>query len=163
MTLLNNFQGEAQLSFLESVAEEGEAEVKQKRVQIDVMDDSGRVSNIQEEQQFEDRRSVNSSRLPTATMTRARLVRTPANKDDVPPQSPEPPEHREPHTPDILITELKDPPELVEGESLDEESDIEPEYKQVTVETVDAEEDWETDLEIEGNAFYTRQFIFLLI
>lgn len=143
-------QVETQLSFLESVAEEEEGEGKQKRVQIDI-DDSGRMSEIKEqsEQQAEDRKSVNSTRMPS-TITRARLVRTPANKDDVPTvPSPEPAESGEPHTPDILITELKNQPEVEEGDE-DEESDIEPEYKQVTVETVNAEEDWDTDLEIEG-------------
>lgn len=120
---------------------------EEKHVQIDIMDDSGRISEM------EDRRSVNSMRMPKLNqMTRAKLVRTPANKDDTP-EAPEPEpsdEPSEPHEPDVLITELKEqPPDLVEGD-VDEESDIEPEYQQVTVETVDAEEDWDTDLEIEG-------------
>ncbi|XP_053375061.1 leucine-rich repeat-containing protein 74B-like isoform X2 [Mercenaria mercenaria] len=135
---------DTQPSFLESVTEEEDNSKTEKRVQIDIMDDSGRKSEM------EDRRSVNSMRMPTH-MTRARLVRTPANKDDAPEAhvSEESEEQGEPHEPDVLITELKEqPPDLVEGD-VDEESDIEPEYQQVTVETVDADEDWDTDLEIE--------------
>lgn len=139
---------DTQQSVQESVAEEETDEfTSERRVTIDIMDDSGRRSDM------EDRRSVNSSRMPT-NMTRAMLVRTPANKDDIsqapsPDPTDEPVEQREP---DVLITELKDQSELVEGDE-DEESDIELEYRQVTVETVDAvDEDWDTDLEIEGNA-----------
>lgn len=134
------------------MAEEDESETQPKRVQMDEVDDSGRISEQQGQQQ-QDRRSVNSSRMPTARMTRPRLIRTPANKDDATVESQLVPddETKEPHTPDILITEVKDQPELVEGDIDDgEESDVEPEYKQVTVETVDAEDDWDTDLEIEG-------------
>lgn len=134
------------------MAEEDESETQPKRVQMDEVDDSGRISEQQGQQQ-QDRRSVNSSRMPTARMTRPRLIRTPANKDDATVETQLVPddETKEPHTPDILITEVKDQPELVEGDIDDgEESDVEPEYKQVTVETVDAEDDWDTDLEIEG-------------
>ncbi|XP_060577123.1 leucine-rich repeat-containing protein 74B-like [Ruditapes philippinarum] len=135
---------ERQQSFLESVAEEDSGSQTERRVQIDIMDDSGRKSEM------DDRKSVNSTRMPK-NMTRAMLVRTPANKDDAPepPHEEEIQEHTEQQEPDILITELKEqPPDIVEGDA-DEESDIEPEYQQVTVETVDAEEDWDTDLEIE--------------
>lgn len=133
--------------YQESVPEEETDELAQeRRVTIDIMDDSGRKSDM------EDRRSVSSSRMPT-NMTRAMLVRTPANKGDTP-QAPSPDptdESVEQHEPDVLITELKDQSELVEGDE-DDESDIELEYRQVTVETVDAvDEDWDTDLEIEGN------------
>lgn len=135
---------ERQQSFLESVAEEDSGSQTERRVQIDIMDDSGRKSEM------DDRKSVNSTRMPK-NMTRAMLVRTPANKDDAPepPHEEEIQEHTEQQEPDILITELKEqPPDIVEGDA-DEESDIEPEYQQVTVETVDADEDWDTDLEIE--------------
>jgi len=143
-------QGDPQPSFLESVPEEEELQTE-RHVQIDIMDDSGRLTDINEEERA---KSVNSaSRMPMA-MTRARLVRTPASKDErISAPSPESPEeNHDPHEPDVLITELKDPPtENSDDEA--EESDIEPEYQQVTVETVDAEEDWDTDLEVEGMCF----------
>jgi len=157
------------------VVEEEEGDLTNRRVQMDIMDDAGRISEqpeqeLIEQQQFEqqqqeqqqhDRRSVSSSRMPSTKTLRPRLVRTPANKDDVTvvPEPEHPPE--EPHTPDVLITELKDPPEVVEGDvDEDSESDIEPEYKQITVETVDVEEDWDTDLEIEGKEHLADMTIF---
>lgn len=142
MKVDNFLQGlDAQPSFLESVPEEGEINTD-RHIQMDTMDDSGRVSEMKSD----------SVRMPSTLTTRARLVRTPAHRDDAPrvmfPESAE--EQTERHEPDILITELKEQPELVEGDDDGEESDIEPEYRQVTVETVDVEEDWDTDLEIEG-------------
>ncbi|XP_052276174.1 leucine-rich repeat-containing protein 74B-like isoform X1 [Dreissena polymorpha] len=142
--------GEPQTSFLESVQEEyllerSEESHQGKRVQIDIMDDSGRRSEI-----IEGDRAPSVSRMPS-TMTRAMLVRTPANKDGSgDSRSPEvSDDERVPHEPDILITELKEQ-ELVEGDAdPDEGSDIEQEYRQVTIETVEADEDWDTDLEIE--------------
>lgn len=139
------------------MAEEESESQTERRVQINIMDDSGRKSEM------EDRKSVNSMRMPK-NMTRAMLVRTPANKDDAPEQTNEDEtrEHSEQQEPDILITELKEqPPDLVEGD-VDEESDIEPEYQQVTVETVDAEEDWDTDLEIEGEFTNLCGFVYAL-
>ncbi|XP_052770274.1 leucine-rich repeat-containing protein 74B-like isoform X2 [Mya arenaria] len=142
-------KGEPQPSFLQSVPEEAEIQTE-RRVQIEIMDDSGRHSEMNE---LDRAKSVHSGTRMPQTVSRAKLVRTPANKDDH--ASAPFPEHseneREIHEPNILITELKDyPPEYVEGDEEDEEeSDVEPEYKQVTVETMNAEEDWDTDLEIE--------------
>lgn len=110
-----------------------------------LVDDSGRVSEVDTGSQ-----SVNSFRVPTQA-ARARLIRTPKTKDEDIDQS----EFTEPRTvqtePDILITELKDQGDAQTDEEEGDESDIEPEYKQVTVETVNAEEDWDTDLEIEDH------------
>ncbi|KAL4238564.1 hypothetical protein ACF0H5_003271 [Mactra antiquata] len=132
---------ESQPYFLDSVPEEEDETNTQKRVHIDVMDASGRISELETRS--------DSTRMPTTHTTRAKLVRTPANKDDPPQQvtSPSPPQEEQ-KTPDVLITEVKQQSELVASDA-DEESDIEPEYKQVTVETVDVEEDCDTDLEIE--------------
>ena len=145
--------GEPHDSYLQPVEEEEEQDEISliKRVQINEMDDSGRVSDV-----ADGKRSVNSSRVPTQAV-RAMLVRTPANKDgsDATPRAPD--ENRtEQREPDILITEVKDQlPQLVEGDD-DDGSDIEADYKHVNIETVDAgsaEEDWDTDLELEGKIF----------
>lgn len=138
-------------SYLESVKEEDDQNDGRIHFHPDAMNDINDDEPLTDRD--EDLRSQNS-RIPRQKM-RAILVRTPANKDE-PISSPIEDEFdREPHEPDILITELKEPP-LVEGdvEYPDSESDIEDEYKHVTVETVDQDilnesKEWDTDLEIE--------------